>query len=398
MEEEADLNAHAAVLGSCQSVVEKLREKGQLTIEEEKRSLTFLQVQEKPWPNQPAIADGAILFLDDLAVTYFLHIGILEKLKAAGLRPIASPRTVSEADQLISYEGISGRVGDALERIRSVLSARIESGKIKVGRRRNAEDSDEKLISEHPSVGVVALAGNCDAIVSDDRFINQHANIGDDGSQVPLFSTLDLLDALTSAGTITLDDQLEYRTRLRRAGYFFVPVEENELTAHLSDSRIRDGKVIETAELKAIRENILRVRISDWLQVPNEAPWLSTTLGVFIRTLKALWVDDTDLSSVTGSLQLASGTVGHSGLGPQPWTREWRQSRQERTRYAHPDASHSSVRCPQKVRDAYWDWAEDKVLLPLKEQYPELYSRIVDQYRRRISEIADFELKDGVTT
>ena len=137
----------------------------------------------------------------------------------------------------------------------------------------------KKSISEHPSVGVIALASDCDAIISDDRFINQHANIGDDCSQVPVFSTLDLLAALTSAGAITSDNQLEYRTQLRRAGYFFIPVGENELTAHLSASRIRDGKVIETAELKAIRENILRVRMSDWLQVPKEAPWLSTTPG-----------------------------------------------------------------------------------------------------------------------
>ena len=145
MQEEADLTAHATVLSSCQSVVDTLREKGQLTIEEEKRSRTFLQVQEKPWPNQPVITDGAILFLDDLAITYFLRIGILEKLKAAGFRPIASPRRVSEADQLIAYESISGRVGDGLERIRSALSSRIESGKIKVGRRRNVGDSGEKI-------------------------------------------------------------------------------------------------------------------------------------------------------------------------------------------------------------------------------------------------------------
>ena len=398
MQEEADLTAHATVLSSCQSVVDKLREKGQLTIEEEKRSRTFLQVQEKPWLNQPAITDGAILFLDDLAITYFLRIGILEKLKAAGFRPIASPRRVSEADQLISYESFSDRVGDALECIRSALSSRIESGKIKVGRRRNVGDSSEKSISEHPSVGVVALASDCDAIISDDRFINQHANIGDDCLQVPVFSTLDLLEALTSAGTITFDNQLEYRTQLRRAGYFFIPVRENELTAHLSASRIRDGKVIETAELKAIRENILGVRISDWLQVPKEAPWLSTTLEVFIRSLKTLWVADADLTGVTARSNWLVDQLDIRGwvhsLGPENGDNLVKEGR----------GTHILMLlilpfdAPQKVRDTYWDWVEERVLLPLKEQYPELYARIVDQYRRRISEIADFELEEGGTT
>ena len=86
MEEEADLTAHAAVLSSCQSVVDKLRQKGQITAEEEKKARAYLQLHEKPWPNQPEIADGAILYLDDLAITYFLHLGILRKTKSCRLQ------------------------------------------------------------------------------------------------------------------------------------------------------------------------------------------------------------------------------------------------------------------------------------------------------------------------
>ena len=115
MEEEADLTTHASVLSSCQSVVGMLRKKGQLTAEEERRARNYLQIQERPWPNQPKITDGAILYLDYLAIHYFLPLGILKKLKAAGFRPIASPKAVSEADELISYGSISGKVEEALE-------------------------------------------------------------------------------------------------------------------------------------------------------------------------------------------------------------------------------------------------------------------------------------------
>ena len=72
-------------------------------------------------------------------------MGYLEKLKAAGFRPIASPRKVSEANELISYESISGKVNDAIERIRSAINSRIESGKIKVGRRRNIDEPEEAI-------------------------------------------------------------------------------------------------------------------------------------------------------------------------------------------------------------------------------------------------------------
>jgi hypothetical protein len=67
-----------------------------------------------------AITDGAILYLDDSSFTYFLHLGILGKLHAAGFRPIVSPRKIAEVNELISYENISGNINEVIERIRSI--------------------------------------------------------------------------------------------------------------------------------------------------------------------------------------------------------------------------------------------------------------------------------------
>jgi hypothetical protein len=397
-QEEADLTAHAAVMGSCLSVVDKLRQKGQITADEEKRARAYLQLREKPWPHQPEITDGAILYLGDLAITYFLDLGILEKLQAAGFRPIVSPREVSEANALIAYESISGEVIEAIERIRSAVSSRIESGKIKVGRRRNVDEPEEQSISEHPTVGVIALARKCDAIIADDRFLNQHAHIEDSGCQTPLFSTLDLLDALASAGSITPDNRLEYRTLLRRAGYFFVPVSDDELVRHLNASTVKDEKVVEMAELKAIRENILRVRMSDWLQLPKEAPWLDTTLKVFIRVLKSLWKGGADLSSVTARSNWIVEQVDVRGwahrLGAENGDNVVKTGRGTYVLMLltpPPDA-------PQDVKDAYWSWVEDRVLAPIKEQYPNLYAWIAEWQRRQSSEMAEMELTEGETT
>ena len=289
MEEEADLTAHATVLSSCQSIVDKLRQKGQITANEEQKARTYFQLHEKPWPNQPQVADGAVLYLDDLAVYRFLHLGILGKLRAAGFRPIVSPRTESETNQLISYESISDKAKNAIEHIRSAVNSRIESGKIKVSRRISVSQPKERLIYEHPTAGVLYFPKYCDAIISDDRVLNQHPP--------PIFSTLDLIDTLVTTGAIKDEERLEYRTRLRRAGYFFVPVSEDELAHHLAVSAIENGKVVETAELKAIRENILQVRMSTWLQLPKESPWLETLLQVFSRVLTGLWRADVDVAS-----------------------------------------------------------------------------------------------------
>lgn len=395
MEEEADLSAHAAVLSSCLAVVEKLRQKGQLTIDEEKRARAYLQLYEKPWPNQPDIADGATLYLDDLAISYLLHLGLLGKLKAAGLMAVASPRELSETDALISYELISEEVKGVIERIRASLNSRIESGHVRVSGRRNFDELETKSIPEHPSVGILALAPQCDVSIIDDRFLNQHAKIDSGGAQAPVFSTLDLLDALVAAGVLSDDDRLEHRTRLRRAGYLFIPVSVEELERCLRESTVAKGEVVETAELKAIRESILCVRMSDWLQLPAEAPWLDGTLKVFVRVLRNLWVDGADIEEVTAR---------SNWLVEQTDVRGWAHS-------LVPENADNVVRIgraahillllmpptgvQQSVVGAYWNWVEERILVPIQEQFPEVYEWLVAWHRSHVAEMAETQLSEG---
>lgn len=394
MEEEADLSAHAVVLSSCLAVVEKLKRKGVITAPEEKRARAYLQLHEKPWPNQPDIADGAILYLDDLAISYLLHLGLLGKLKAAGLTAVVSPRELSEADALISYERISEEVKDVIERIRTSLNSRIESGHVRVSGRRNFDDMKEKSLPEHPSVGILALAPLCDVSIIDDRFLNQHANIDSGGTQAPILSTLDLLDALVTAGVLSDDERLEHRTRLRRAGYFFVPVTVEELERCLRESTVAKGEVVETAELKAIRESVLRVRMSDWLRLPEEVPWLDGTLKTFVCVLRNLWGDKADIEEIT---------VRSNWLNEQIDIRGWAHS-------LVPDNADNVVQVEraafilllltpptgvqQSVVDAYWKWVKEQILIPTQKQFPKVYDWLVDWYRCSVAKAAETLLSD----
>lgn len=398
MEEEADLTAHATVLSSCQSVVNKLQQKGLITASEYQKAQAYLQLQEKPWPNQPEIADGAILYLDYVAVKYFVHLGILEKLKAAGFKSVVSPRMVSEIDQLISYERISGEVKNAIERIRSAVNSRIESEKIKVGRLTNSEPSVDRSISEHPAATLFHSARYCDAIITDDRYLNQHANFGDGDISKPMFSTLDIIDMLVSKGTKTVEERLEYRTQLRRAGYIFVPVSGDELAYHLEASSVKDDRIDETAELKAIRENILCVRMTTWLQIPKEFPWLNTSLIEFSRVIKSLWKADADFSSTRARSDWLMNQIDIRG-----WAH----------RFGKENGDHIAktgrggyllllltplVNVPREVQDEYWNWVEEKILDPVKKQYPDLYSWITEEQRELIVKIADTDITEREAT
>lgn len=389
MNKEADLTKHANVISSCLSIVEKLRQKGQLTADEENIARAYLQLHEKPWPQQPDISDGAVLYLDDLTIEYFLHLGILGKLKAAGFIAVASPNKVSEFNALISYEFNADKVDKTVERIRAALNSRIESGKIKVGRRRKLEHSEEQFMTHHPTVDAVALAEFCDAVIIDDRFVNQHANIGDADMKASIFSTLDILDRLVSTGVITSNQRMEYRTRLRDAGYFFIPVQDDELVHHLNVCMDTNKKFNETAELKAIRENILRVRMSDWPQLPKEMPWLDTTTKVFITALKGLWKVDVDLSKVKAV---------SDWIVEQIDTRGWAHRLDAKSADDIIKTGQGNrvfllltplIDAPKNIQDAYWEWVEDRVLIPIKEQFPKIYDWIVNLHKQQISGLVD---------
>lgn len=395
MEEEADLTEHAAVMCSCLAIVKKLQEKAQITAEEEKKARAYLQLHERPWPNQPEIEDGAILYLDSLSITYLLHVGMLGKIKAAGLIPIASPKAISEANALIAYESISDRVNEIIERIRFAISSRIETGKIKVGRLSNTAEVKDQSISEHPTINLMALARDCNAIISDDRFLNQHAHIGDGSEQTVIFSTLDILDALVSAEIISVEKQMEYKTLLRRTGYLLMPVSDDELYMQLEASLVENGNVVETAELKAIRENVLQVRMGDWLQIPEEMLWLSATLKTFIRVLKKLWKTDSNIAANIARSDWILGQIDSRGwvhgFGPGDGDDIVKTGRGADilTLLAPP----SNV--PQEIKDAYWSWIEDRILTPTKEQFPDLYSQIVRLYMKQVEEMTEMDPTEG---
>jgi hypothetical protein len=83
---------------------------------------------------------------------------------------------------------------------------------VAIGRSIRLDQVKDGPITKHPTLGVVALAAHCDAIITDDRFLNQHVNIDDGDGPTPILTTLDLIDQFASDGTITTERWSEGRT------------------------------------------------------------------------------------------------------------------------------------------------------------------------------------------
>ena len=401
MVEEADLSAFYPYLCSCLAVVRKLKQKGHLTATQESRALSYLILHEKEWPTQPEISDDAVLYLDDLSVTYLQQAGVLEKLQPAGFEAYISTQKMQEVNALLSYEQLSSEVIRVIEYIRSILADSIKTGKVKVGQMLQSSELDEKsIIDDHPTFAVYHLAKDVEAVIADDRFLNQHMNVDVNSTLTPMLTTLDLLDALHTMGCLTFEQYIDHRTSLRRSGYIFVPIAKNELDHYLSASAVKDGNFSEPAELRAIRENILSIRMSQFLQLPKEANWIASSMQAFTQTLKAQWCSEIDEATararsewflkqinIRGWAHCFNGGVGLNvishGYGAQIMTLLFARSE-----------------VPLEVEEKYLSWIEECVLTKLQEEDPDIYEFLINRAQELITDSVNSafvgESNDGI--
>ncbi len=387
--EGVDLARFADHLVSCLAVVDKLVEAGQLTLEEEQRARGYLEANERRWATEIAIEDGAELYLDDLSVSYLNTAGVLDKIAAAGLKVFVSQHQVDEANALIGLESQATAIEAVIERLRAPLAAGIASGTVKL-----AASGDTDELKAHPDMSVIELAGHVDAIVSDDRYMNRHANIDSDNGASPVWTSLDLLAALRADNAISEDEHRRYLTTLRRSGLLLIPATAEELAELVARSRLKDGEMLETGELRAFRENLMMIQMRSWLRLPTEAEWLQRLTSVLVDTIGLQWNDTIadDLARARSRWLLARADMRNwSGM-----ITDHDGSAMATYGLAIPVNS-LLINRPQiefSARDRFDSWMREEVLEPLKHTEPRIYAWLIDHVRQFILMFAEDAIGD----
>jgi hypothetical protein len=387
MEEEADLSAYSEYLCSCQALVEKLRATGVLTLDEEQRAMAYLKLHERRWGSEPNICDGAEIYLDNLATTYLQTVGVLTKLKAAGLVAYVTEDEDKDVNRLLTYENLSDQQLGLIELIRKTLSDGLASGRVRAAK--TPRNSDEELLASHPTFSILGIEDVVDAFVIDDRCVNRHLFVEANDRKTSILTTLDLLDDLVLKGAISQQSIYAHKTYLRRAGFQFIPVAEKELLRHLTDTALNDGEVVETAELRAIRESLLMARMRKILQIPAETNWLHGSMRSVVRTISELWKQGTDLEEAAARAEWLLGLLDVRGWAPSALPGNERNF----ALFAHAAHIQSLMSppddVPESIRDAYFDWIDRRFLQELRDSEPEVFGWIVDRAREMIVNAAE---------
>ncbi len=379
MEEHADLRKYTNHLCGCAEVITALVQRGQLTQAEEQRARSYLKLHETPWPTTVSIRPGARLYLDGLSVTYFQHLGILRKLRDAGFTAVILPADIDQSDNFVRYEDLSRRALSIIDDLRQSLAAGIANGKVVLAPSVTEQGSQRDRLQSHPSFEILNAARIADVLIIDDRHFNQHRNISGDFGAKQIWTTYDVLSFLFESHEFR-----EYITTLRRAGYCFLPIRVDELVDLLRTANVIDGVIVETAELKAIRENLLLARLTGSLQWPKERAWLDNLAFVFIEAIRSQWQDNIDTEIASAKSSWLSAQFDIRDWASQYGKAEKPRSANVRFRGLVLSLSLLNKNVQLKTKQRYWEWHAKTFLEPLKEQQPIVYAELVEQVRSAI--------------
>lgn len=373
MDETVDLSDFDTCLCSCQAVIDKMANLGLLMSEDEQQARIFLERNEQRWPDELQIEDGAKLYLDDLSVSYFQTLKLLPRLADAGFKVFVPKRAKQVANALVEMDGHAEDFERIIEGVRKALCLGISQGKVYVDK--IFSDNDLK---SHPNVAVLQLAGQVEGLVSDDRCLNQYQHMDENNAQTPILTSLDLLADLNRTGVLT-DDKLNHcRTFLRRAGYLLFPSCPDELFQYLEVAQVENSTLVETANLKAFRENVLLTQMRGWLVLTKEMAWFDKLRNDLVSALLMQWkpgIDDDvararsrwilrllDIRNWAGSITENDG----SGLAQSGWGIVCNSLALRHLDIENADAS-----------NRYSDWLKEEVFDFLQTSDPEVYEWLI---------------------
>ena len=390
MEEEAQLKEYAPFVLSLDTFLEQMREAGRLTDDEFQRGTAALKAFGSSLPDATGIPGRPTsFFLDDLALTYLGNAGILEAITAPGTTLYVHPSTKTEQDALLSANREGEWLAEKLDRIRTTLRDLLDSGQIGFlpggFSRDNERDSD--ILTEF-----CRNVGNCDVICIDDRFANRFLALTDEsGASRPLVCTLDLIRQLVLAGRISESRRAILEHRLRAGGAALLEINEAELYRLLRSAKVdSSGELVESAELRIIRQYLARLKVLEMLQVPLETSFFNRLHDTSIRIIRKLWEDTTlEKEHVLAASGWALQYICPNPLDWFPNLRDVSQAEQANIALAMhlkfliaPLINAPSERCR-----LFADWLDRELVAPLRPRNSKVIQAIVELCKNQLEQL-----------
>ncbi|WP_293778804.1 hypothetical protein [uncultured Oxalicibacterium sp.] len=235
--------------------------------------------------------DDRALYLDRLAITYLKQSEIFDHLLSSSRKLFIHSSLHEEWIALLRTEHTDSEMIEAIGKLRRSLRDAFASKKLKVlaqsPRKENWQD-----VRTHILADMLNDTSPVEVVCIDDRMLNTERGLLDrKGKSTEIVTTFDLLDDLVQRGQLSIEDHWARMHLLRNQCFYCLPISIDELRSHVSKSKVLNKKLVETAELKVLRQYIARLNASGVLCTPNDEIYKQSIrlTGTFL--IREIWND-----------------------------------------------------------------------------------------------------------
>ena len=381
MEKEADTTEWNDLIVSLPDLCRLLHLRGSLDVETHERTQLFLrsQGQVERGSLETSTLDGTI-YLDGLALSYLQDAKVLDRVAAAGLDIRIHPDVLDHMDEFARAGDSGEALAAKIDVVRHVLRNAVESGRASyLSRRVDPEDPvlnrNDQFIATR---SLLAAAAECDALCIDDRFVNTNERFAvTEGVQrtLPIACVLDILRCLVARGRLSTEHHWVARHKLRSGGFVFIPFDANELVHRLKATAIENGQLTEGAELRAIRQSMVRTMTLGLTNPAETFALFAETTPTCVSAIRTLWRDE---SLTVESAAILSDWIwrhlvfdalgGHGDVEKEGRKARMRESTLRRISIT---LLPSGIESPER-RVRFSDWVDESVLQPFRQANSDL--------------------------
>lgn len=367
MDEEAELGDFAGSMSSPSAIARMLHDEAHITAQVRDTALEYLDRVSHGSAPGASLSPGTPVFLDRVSAQYLSGVGLLERLANSARKVCVHAEAIEEWQSLIDAEGHGEAMVQGLEGIRQIVRDGVANGKVGFLREGRRDDDDDRLsVHGQPMLDLLENFGGVDAVCIDDRFLNSKEWIVDRrGSKAPLLCSLDVIDMLVEAKSVTDAERSEARHLMRESCFMALPVDDAEMLGMLSAARADgNGVLVESAGLRVVREYFARLHASDFLCSESDLEYMDELWRSGQRVLRQLWADDK--SCVTDVVARANWVV--DSIVPDVdlalrFAANGRE-RMEDLAVGRLFASLLPALVPEGCEEDYSRWLEDRIIAP----------------------------------
>ena len=295
LKELAKLGPYDCLVLTTVDVCKVLYEEGGIDTDDYQRATQILTArgQVARCNHEIVVRDGP-LYIDEIALSYLQDTNVLRAVTDAIPCVLIHPEAAKRAHALIEESDHGEQIQRWIERIRINLRDAISVGAVTLLPRTadHAELSQPGGLGWRSVTSLYLSRASCNAICIDDRAINRHTYIDDGaGKSVPVVCVADVLRYLRSLGNISVKEHWIGRHKMRRGGLAYFPIDSEELSHWLWSARVEDSTVIESAELRVLRQSAADLAISSFLTEDERTTLSANLVSACKATVERIWTD-----------------------------------------------------------------------------------------------------------